>query len=278
LPPNTDNLEWWSLDTSIPELPIIDYPTLRNSANTTHTLNVYGCASSTVHTDSTTGNSFTGKAPWDARSVCASTETPHNLHFGNTWNHHYSPQFQPNTDYVWYWDSDVTLTGDSTCASCSGGLRGTMIVKGNLYIDTPGQYSFTASVPPNAWKQHLRSTINTYDSSASGEYPADTGLHQNSATFAFGSTTWCLEPGMCGLVSTPGFRGFVYVDKDLHIQNATMDIYGSVWVNGSVYPYGTGLNHGCGIFFNNTLALPTLNVILMLQSWQEVPPSTTAWQ
>jgi hypothetical protein len=31
------------------------------------------------------------------------------------------------------------------------------------------------------------------------------------------------------------------------------------------------------VFFDDTLDLPTLNVVLVRQSWDEITPSTTAW-
>jgi hypothetical protein len=270
MPPNTDNQEWWSLDTSIPELPIIDFTALRSSAQATGTLNVYGCKS-------------TG-ASWDTRSACTTTATPHSQHFGYTANNSSGTISQPNASYVWFWDGDVTLSGSGNYPNYQGcGLRGIFIILGNLTIDTPGQYNYTGPVPPNAWREQqliLKQSGGgfTYDTSAAQEYPADTGLHQNAATFRFGTDTWVqAASGGQSVLATVGIRGFVYVGKNLTITQ-NMDFNGAVWVNGNVSASGGTITNYCCIYFDSTLQLPTLNVILMQQSWQEIPPSTTAWQ
>jgi Tfp pilus assembly protein PilX len=299
LPPDTDNIEWWSNDADVPELPILDFVTLRSSAAATHTLNVYGCRQGHTYTDPNTGATDSGRAPW-TNSVCVASP-PHysgsggacygsSCHFSNPWNHPKSAQFSPNTDYVWYWDGDVTLAGkycgNSPCGE-SNGLRGTMIVRGNLTIDTPGEYFFTGHVPSDAWKNQVKlwmapnSPPAQWDTSAQQEYPADIGLNQNSATFNFGSTQWC-QPGQnCGWISTPGFRGFIYVGGNLIIQNF-MDVIGAVWVNGTVAASCPRSDPNCrrsfcGIFYNDQLAVPTLNVILIKTAWQETQPSSQSW-
>ena len=132
LPPNTDSTEWWANYPYVPELPILDFATLRSSAAATHTLNVYGCKNGTYYTSPTTGNNVAGAAPWDARSSCGDG-SPHytaasagacygaSCHFGNSWNHTLSAKNQPNTDYVWYWDGDVTFSGAGNTPSYMGG-------------------------------------------------------------------------------------------------------------------------------------------------------------
>ncbi|MFA5975093.1 MAG: hypothetical protein WC859_02895 [Elusimicrobiota bacterium] len=268
-PPNTDNTEWWSNYSGIPNVPILDFAALRSSAAATGTLNVYGCRS-------TQGGAGTlGSATrWDTRSSCSSSGS-HATHFGNPWSHPKSARLNPNTDYVWYWDGDVTLSGGSS-SNQSTGLRGTVIVRGNLTIDTPGEYNYTASVPSKAWQQHQKLLKTTYDTSSSGEYPADTGYHQSASTFNFGTTTFCVPGAGCGWRTTVGIRGLTYVGGNLTILKY-LDFHGAVWVNGSVTASGGTSSTFCGIFYNDSLEVPTLNVILLRQSWQEVPPSTTAW-
>ncbi len=51
------------------------------------------------------------------------------------------------------------------------------------------------------------------------------------------------------------------------------DMYGAIWVVGDI-------NTGSGnitIFFDENLELPTLNVILIRQLWEEIIPSSVLW-
>ena len=261
---------------------------MRSSAAATGTLNIYGCKNSTWH-GATAGvadqGGTAGAAPWDLRASCsvsAGDATPHNQHFGDSTN--YVKTYQvPGNSYVWYWDGDVTLEGEfcsnavCTPTGHSTELQGSVVVRGNLSIDTPGDFQYTGHVPTNAWKEENKLTQSTFDSAASAEYPADTGLHQNSATWNFGTSSFC-QPlsGSCSWVATVGVRGFVYTGGNLNIYQF-MDFHGAVWVNGAVNATGGDATHFCGIYYDDTLQVPTLNVILQRLSWQEVAASNTAW-
>jgi hypothetical protein len=149
---------------------------------------------------------------------------------------------------------------------------------GNLTIDTPGEYFFTSNVPVNAWKEYGKLTQTTGDTAASNEYPADIGYQKTAATMNFGpsQTFYVPGPNESGY-STPGIRGFVYVKGNLTYGNF-MDFVGAVWVNGNVSPSATAPSNGfCSIFYQDDIQLPTLNVVLVRQNWQEVPPSTSSW-
>ena len=275
-PPNTGGNEWWSDYQYVPELPILDFAVLRASAAATHTLNVYGCKGGANYTDPATGNVLAGAAPWDLRSAC-SGGNPHTEHFGNPWNHPKSPRYQPNTDYVWYYDGNLRLTGRVNVGvpvNQSCGSRGMLIVRGNLIVDTPGEYNYTGPVPATAWEDHKRLTKTTNDSSASGQYPADIGLNTSTGIFNFGTDTWA-----GGYYTTVGMRGFTYVGGNMTITNPDgyMDFNGAVWVQGDVIATGASATAYCGIFYDDTLSVPSLNVILFRQSWQETRPSTQAW-
>jgi Tfp pilus assembly protein PilX len=275
-PPNTDGVEWWSDYQYIPELPILDFAVLRASAALTNTLNVYGCENSANYTDPTTGAVLAGKAPWDSRSSCTGGN-PHTEHFGNPWNHPKSPRYQPNKDYVWYYDGNLRLTGRRNGGAAVGestGLRGMLIVRGNLIVDSPGEYSYTGPVPASAWEDHKKLTKTTNDSAATGEYPGDIGLNKSTGTFHFGTDTWA-----GGYVTTVGMRGFTYVGGNMTITNPDgyMDFNGAVWVQGDVVATGASANAYCGIFYDDTLNVPSLNVVLIRQSWQEITPSRQVW-
>jgi hypothetical protein len=287
LPPNTDNSEWWSNYQAVPELPILDFVALRSSAAATNTLNVYGCAASGVHTSTGVAPGFmeAGNAPWDGRGACSNTGA-HNLHFSASYNHPLGAKanpYQANTPagspLVWYYDGDLILGGDMTINGTYGiGLWGTLIVRGNLTLDANGDYNYTGNVPVNAWMEESKLTINTNDTAATGEYPADLGLHTTNATFKFGSDGFCVPGVSCGWINTVGRRGFTYVGGNLTVtNNGFMDFNGAVWVNGQVIATGADSSHFCFILYDDGLTLPTLNVILTRTSWLEVSPSHSAW-
>ncbi len=271
-PPNTDNVEWWS-GYDVPDVPVLDFAAMRSSAAATGTLNVYGCRSTQG------GAGANGSATkWDTRGACASAGA-HATHFGNSWSHPKSAQFNPNTDFVWYWDGDVTLSG-AFCggAACgqSAGIRGTLVVRGNLTIDTPGEFNYAGHVPSNAWQEQNKLTINTFDTAAASQYPGDLGFHTSTGTFGFGTDTWCQPLSGCGWRATVGMKGFTYVGGNLTILQF-MDFNGAVWVNGNVTATGGTPTAFCGIFYDDTLSVPALNVILIRISWDEVKPSSAVW-
>jgi len=269
--PNTDGVEWWSEYQGVPNVPILDFTAMRSSAAASGTLNVYGCASSGQYTIN--GTVVPG---WDARGTCDSTYPNHAIHLGNSTNFYAARGLNPNLNYVWYWDGDVSLEGDGYNGTLSTSLRGSVIVRGNLTIDSSGDMVYVGPVPANAWQEEQKLLVNTYDTAASGEYPADIGYHKSAATWHFGVDSWN-EPGLGGgWVNTVGIQGFVYVGGNLNIINY-LDINGAVWVNGSVISNYNNPSAFCGIFYDDTLQVPALNVILLRQSWQEIGPSNTAW-
>jgi len=275
-PPNTDNMEWWS-DYDVPDLPVIDFVTLRSSAAATGTLNVYGCKKSSTYTNPNPPyNTLSGNAPWDARSSC--TGSNHTRHFGNPWNHPKSAKY--GKPYVWYWDGDVELIGGSGSYGC--GLWGTVVVRGNLTFSSGDNYSFTGPVPSEAWREYAKISKTVGDTSQTNQYPADDGYQKNRATFNFGNETWSNYPSDAGSYppasnTDVGIRGFIYVGGDLNITSGgIMDINGAIWVVGDV-DRAVGASDPCIIFFDESLQLPTLNVVLVKKSWQEVLPSSQPW-
>jgi hypothetical protein len=277
-PPNTDNAEWWANYPGVPGVPLLDFAAMRSSAAATGTLNVYGCGCAAVPQYTVNGVTV---AAWDTNrnaGTCANDgdTAPHNTHLGNSTNIYGVLGLDPNQDYVWYWDGDVALQGDGYNGSNATSLRGTIVVRGDLTINSSGDMVYSGHVPANAWMQEQRLLINTNDTAAWGEYPGDIGFHQSTGTFHFGVDSWC-EPGLgCGWVNTVGIQGFVYVGGDLNIVNF-LDINGAVWVNGNVVSNYNNPSAFCGLMYDDTLNVPALNVILLRQSWQEVPASSTPW-
>ena len=181
-------------------------------------------------------------------------------------------------DYTWFWDNNASWSGDN-------GLKGTIIVKGDLSIDGGDYYcsGCTVAVPPNAWKEYQK-----YDTTAVDQYPGDTGLHSNAATYTFGSNAsstcsgspslitkgelWRMPCGTSGLGADLGVYGFLYIGGNF-TRTGDSDIYGSMWVAGNVTGSGNTM-----VLYNSHLKLPTLNVVLTKDSWQEINASTVTWQ
>lgn len=263
--PNTDNVEWWS-DYDVPDLPLLDFATLRASAAANGTLNYYnGSASShtmTGYSGGTHGNCYRA-------GTFSPHPNPHSTHFLDS-NHH--PLSKNNL--IWYWDGDVVFVGGF--APHNMGLYGTVIVRGNLTIETEDSYSFAAPVPTEAWREYARIGTSQWDTATTNQYPADTGLQSNAATFNIGSQTWTGGPPAA--FTDVGFRGFVYVGGNFTIiANAKADFNGVIWVNGNFT--NANVSERSLLFYDQTLGanLPVLNVVLTRQSWQETAPSATAW-
>ncbi|MFC1501569.1 hypothetical protein ACFL58_03885 [Elusimicrobiota bacterium] len=253
-PPNTDGIEWWS-GYDVPDLPMLDFATLRSSAAATNTLNVYGC---------------TNKAsPWGctwSTIKCNSYGNNHAEHFLNTWNH---PSSQKN--YVWYWDGDVELVGPG--GSGGSGIYGNVIVRGDLTLNSGDNLSVpNYPVPGSAWQEYAKITKTVGDTATKNQYPADDGYQTIRPTFNLGSESWSTGPSNAN--TDVGIRGFIYVGGDLDI-NSMMDIAGAVWVVGNISKnVGSDI---CYLFFDEGINLPTLNVVCVRQSWDEVTPSSTPW-
>lgn len=239
-PPNTDNAMWWS-GYDVPELPIFDFAALRSSASATGTLNCNGTTNS--HANIPCG------------SACVNCVVK---------NMYMDPRY--NNNYVWYWDNNVVINDP--------GINGTTVVRGNLLTnggDWYGSYGSVSMVnmhvPPNAWMEYQK-----FDTAAKNEYPGDNGYHAVKANYVLGSI-----PGVEGAASggDVGYYGFLYVGGNLNIAGDA-DIYGAVWVVGTS-TFGSAASSNNDVFFNDQLVLPTLNVVLVRQTWNEVLPSKQAW-
>jgi hypothetical protein len=220
-PPNTDGLEWWS-DYDVPELPQFDFATMRASAAATGTLNCNGMPKNT--------NGYI--TPCNSTCVSCNVSQIYN-------------DVRYNKGYTWYWDNSVGINGT--------GIRGTFIVRGDYSINgSAGYVPGILSVPSDAWQEYQK-----LDTAASNEYPADTGLKSNAATYALGTSL--------------ANYGFVYVGGD-YDEHGGSDIFGALWVVGNFTGHGNTV-----IYYDSSLRLPTLNVVLTRLSWEETSPSVQAW-
>jgi|CXWL01.1.fsa_nt_gi Tfp pilus assembly protein PilX len=242
-PPNTDGYEWWSAY-DVPELPVFDFAAMRSSAAATNTLNCNG-AYSAITLQVPCGTCAPG-------AQCLVT----NMHKDN----------RADLNYIWYWDpgTNVNLVGT--------GIRGTTIARGNLWA--PGDDYYGTS-PARVVNMHVPSAANLeyrypgFDLASTNQYAGDTGLHTSAANYVLGSCSSACEGSASG--SDLGFYGFVYVGGSLNFSGAS-DIYGAAWVAGDWAAAGNNM-----VFYDDSLTLPTLNVVLVRKSWTEVTPSTLAW-
>lgn len=267
-PPNTDNVEWWS-DYAVPELPQLDFATMRASAAANGTLNYY--TPMFVSSHNFTGYTGAGPHRCNVAGTSSNHPGPHTTHFADS-NHH--PKSKDNL--IWYWDGNLNLTGGGNLSGHSIGLKGTLIVRGNLTIETEDNYGPVVTVPPNAWKEYARIGPSTYDTATTNQYPADNGYQQVRTTFDLGNESW--TGGPAAMATDVGFSGFVYVGGNLTIvNNALSDYHGVIWVVGNVTNNNVG--ERSLLFFDHTLgsSLPVLNVILVRQSWKETAPSSVPW-
>jgi hypothetical protein len=258
--PNSDNVEWWS-DYPVPEFPILDFAALRSSAAVTGTLNVYGCSKMTT--------GIVG-SPWWGGFNCNVGGSNHNglNHMQNTWNH---PSARKR--YVWYWDNDLVITGDT--GNRGNGVWGTMIARKNLTNYAHDNYTYTGDVPDSAYQEYAKISLTTGDTSATNQYPADNGYQKNRPTFNFGGETWTDGKTPPAAADTDiGFRGLVYIGGNFDIQEAA-DVHGAVWVVGTVSK-ALGAERTL-IFYDEEIDLPSLNVVLVRKSWNEIAPSAIAW-
>lgn len=263
-PPNTDNVEWWS-DYDVPDLPMLDFATMRASAAATGTLNYYN-GSVTSHTYA---GYPVGTHTCKVAGTAANHPAPHNLHFSDS-NHH--PLSKDGL--IWYWDGDLVLTGGPPLGGHSIGLKGILIVRGNLTVENEDNYGPVVQVPPNAWMEYARIGPASNDTATLNQYPADNGFQQARPTFDLGNETWTGGPPAA--YTDVGISGFLYVGGNFTIvQNAAADFHGVVWVAGNVSNGNVG--ERSLLFYDAGIEVPVLNVILVRQSWQETPPDPAAW-
>lgn len=266
-PPNTDNVEWWS-DYPVPDLPLLDFTTMKASASANGTLN-YRTNDNTSGAGKCVGWAGHGSGCRSGGATAASHFSATNSHFFDSNNHAKS-----KNNLIWYWDNDLTMSGNMDGPGCYRlGLYGTLIVRGNLTIDSGDCYAYVGPVPANAWKEYGKIGAATTDTAALNQYPADNGLNTSRLTFSHGGETWTGGPPVAN--TDIGIRGFIYTGGNLTF-NSLADIAGAVWVVGN-----TVNNDVSGervlVFYEPPSNLPLLNVVLGRLSWDEVSPSTAPW-
>lgn len=260
MPPNTNNLEWWS-DYPVPDLPILDFVTMRSSAAATGTLNYY----------TTGGASGAGKCiGWGGHANCEAAANNWAAHSGQPHFHDSNHHAQSKLNRTWYYDSNLVMSGNLSVAGDHRlGLYGTLIVRGNLTIASGDAYSYVGPISPSAWKEYA-----SIDTAANNQYPGDNGLQTNRLTFNHGGETWTGGPTSAN--TDVGLRGFIYVGGNFTL-NSISDIAGSVWVIGAT-TVGPSVTERALVFYEDVGAnVPILNVILDRQSWDETTPSLIAW-
>ncbi|MBK8575344.1 MAG: pilus assembly PilX N-terminal domain-containing protein [Elusimicrobia bacterium] len=264
-PPNTNNIEWWS-DYPVPDLPIMDFTTMRASATAMGTLNYR------------TNNNASGAGKcvgWAGQGRCQSGGNTAASHFHATTCHFFNSNnhAQSKSNRLWYWDNDLIMSGNMGGPGCYRlGLYGPVIVRGNMTIDSGDCYACRGPVPANAWKEYTKITAATNDTAALNQYPADNGLRTNRATFSHGGETWAGGP-IAGNTDV-GIRGFIYVGGNMTF-NSLSDVGGAIWVVGNVINNDVS-GERVNIYYEPNFNLPLLNVVLGRMTWDEVT-STSPW-
>lgn len=265
-PPNTDNIEWWS-DYPVPDLPILDFTTMRSSAN----------ASGTLNYKTNTGASGAGKCTgWAGHGRCQSAGATAASHVNATTSHFFNSNnhAQSKNNRLWYWDQNLIMSGNFDGPGCYRlGLYGTVIVRGNLTIDSGDCYTYNGPVPANAWKEYAKIGAATNDTAVLNQYPADNGLKTNRSTFNHGGETWAGGP-IAGNTDV-GIRGFVYAGGNMTI-NSISDMAGTLWVVGNVVNNDVS-GERVLLFYEPNFSLPLLNVVLGRVTWDEVTPTANPW-
>lgn len=295
----------WESNYNVPELPVFDFDTMRASAAATGTLNCQdvsvagtktcsgsNCISGTNCSCSGFGwyRTCTGNGCVDPGSNCTCTipttitmKCSTSTVFGGSCplsagvpNCTVSDLFLQtdasgnklrDKDYTWFWDGNVTWKGYT-------GTKGTIVALGDMSIlkipstayddryckngisDSYSDPGCTVPVPPNAWREYQNTHVT--------DYPAKKTSTSNYLTYKIGSN----DTGSGGDL---GVYGFLYVGGDF-LREGAADIYGAMWVAGAVYGSGNTM-----VFYNAKLKIPTLNVVLKQESWQETSPSLQSW-
>lgn len=260
-PPNTDNVEWWS-DYPVPDLPLLDFTTMRASATSSGTLNYRT-------NDNTSG---AGKCVgWAGKGTCSSAGGTAAAHYSATVAHFFNSNnnAESRNNRLWYWDNDLIMSGNMNSRGCYRlGLYGTVIVRGNMTIDSGDCYAYVGPILPNAWKEYAK-----IDTASTNQYPGDNGFQTNRLTFNHGNETW--TGGPLAANTDVGIRGFIYVGGNMTF-NSLSDIAGSLWVVGNVINNDSS-GERVNVYYEQNNTLPLLNVVLGRLSWDEVAPSTAPW-
>ena len=276
-----DQLEYFC-HYDVPELPQFDFEAMKSSAIANGT---YNCGSQT------------GTGPTSSNGYI----TPCNCSTSKCIVDHIYADKRYNDGLIWYWDETKAVTLNDT------GIKGSIIVRGDLTIndddcygpwyktngyDAYGGYhlcgqgkstvagpgALTINMPLDAWYQYAK-----IDTSATNQYPGDLGLSSSAATYQVGACDkaqyyqcdgTCEEACEGGASGDDiGLYGFLYVGGNIKI-NAAFDLYGAAWIVGN---FNTGGSNNMSVFYDSSIDLPLLNVVLAKQSWQEIQPSAAAW-
>ncbi|MBK8651231.1 MAG: hypothetical protein IPN23_05910 [Elusimicrobia bacterium] len=245
----------------MPDLPLLDFVTMRASATSNGTLNYF----------TTAGASGAGKCiGWGGHGRCEAAANNWAAHSGQP--HFFDSMHHPlgQSNRIWYYDNNLILTGDLTSGGGHRlGLYGTLIVRGNFTIASGDNYTYTGPIPATAWREYAFS-----DTAANSQYPGDAGFRTNNATFNHGAQTWTGGPPAGN--TDVGVRGFVYIGGNFALNNIA-DLAGTIWVVGNT-TVGAAVTERALVFYEDVSAgLPILNVVLSRLSWDETAPSAVAW-
>jgi hypothetical protein len=199
----------------------------------------------------------TGRCHVGGRHGRRPRERDHQPTFFNSNNH-----AQSKNNRLWYWDQNLIMSGNIDRPGCRRlGLYGTVIVRGNLTIDSGDCYAYTGPVPANAWKEYsLRSGPPPTTPRFSNQYPADNGFKTNRLDVQPRRR----KPGPAGRSAgntDVGIRGICLRGGQHDVQLALRRGRNSCgwWATWSTT---TPAGSGCLVFYEPNFSLPLLNVVL----------------
>jgi len=260
------------------------YPVKYSATTITQSSGVYASrvpSASSIHTDGTEYYAYNNVYPIptpDLEYYIGLAQTAGTYY---TTNQTFNNVVDVATDTVRYIDgANCTISGTNSF------LQGTLIVLGNLSITgnrTTGGGNYTVPTPPNAWQQYGKNTPsrkgNTTpptgspplagqygpDSTNTGEYPGDNGLHTvTNFTFGNGTCPTCEANGR-----RVAFRGAIYVSGNLSGATANPQV-----VHGAVIlPKGATTSTGWfEIFYDTATTMQTTTQGIYVSTWTETLP------
>jgi hypothetical protein len=252
-PPNTDNLEWWS-DYAVPDLPLLDFVTMRASATSNGTLNYF----------TTAGASGAGKCiGWGGHGRCEAAANNWAAHSGQP--HFFDSMHHPlgQSNRIWYYDNNLILTGDLTSGGGHRlGLYGTSDRPGEPHHRLRGQLHLHRAHPG-----HRLARVRLQRHRREQPIPGRRGFSDQQRD---------LQPrqprhgrgGPPAANTDVGVRGFVYIGGNFAL-NDIADLAGTIWVVGNT-TVGAAVTERALVFYEDVSAgLPILNVVLSRLSWDE---------
>lgn len=240
-PPNTDGEEWWSYDDRVPAPPSIDFDYYRKVAK-----------------GEISDPNFPGGGIYHTKGNGSNCVPSHGVRSGknedknekdDNENHWLVDQVDTYGRPKCYFFDDVNckITGNTYIEGHVIVFNKKLIVKEGIRHHSQGQY--TTTVPPQAWKEYKK-----IDTSASGEYPADTGLNSVASNYSFTGS------------NPVTVKGLLYATKEVQLKGSA-NVHGVVIVGKRFKFDGSG---NAQVFYDHKLKIKPTEVSLVQEQYNEI--------